>query len=97
VQFSNIVDAHATTYGTITFGKLERITVHVLLDRPQQGDMSAQRIVADVGGTNVRFARADGRAGILDFRSYQTASLANFLAGLSEYLCDTVDWNIAGK
>jgi glucokinase len=89
VQFSNIVDAHATTYGTITFGELERITVHALLDRPQQGDMSAQRIVADVGGTNVRFARADGRAGILDFRSYQTASLANFLAGLSQYLCDT--------
>ena len=48
--------------------------------------MTAWRLVADVGGTNVRFARADARGTLDAVRTMPTSAAASFLEALHDYL-----------
>lgn len=51
--------------------------------------MSRWRLVSDVGGTNVRFARADAAGELTAIRSLTTSSAASFTAALARYLAET--------
>ncbi|MEW5962562.1 MAG: ROK family protein [Pseudomonadota bacterium] len=51
--------------------------------------MSRWRLVADVGGTNVRFARADADGNLAAVRSEATATAASFAQALARYLAAT--------
>jgi glucokinase len=51
--------------------------------------MIAGRIVADVGGTNVRFARVGANAAIGNYRSWPNASFSSFTEALERYADET--------
>ncbi|MBL8565234.1 MAG: ROK family protein [Hyphomicrobiaceae bacterium] len=48
--------------------------------------MTQQRLVADVGGTNVRFAAADAAGNLRRVASYRVAAFASFADALEDYL-----------
>ncbi len=51
--------------------------------------MTAWRLLADVGGTNVRFARATSGTGIIDHRNYPVVRFECFSQALGAYLDET--------
>lgn len=51
--------------------------------------MTGWRLVADIGGTNVRFARADATGRLAAVVSYATASHPTFARALDAYLAET--------
>jgi glucokinase len=53
------------------------------------GGVSAWRLVADVGGTNVRFARAGADGSLDGLRSCRAADFPSFRAALEAYLADS--------
>lgn len=48
--------------------------------------MSSSRLVADIGGTNARFARADDSRILFDHLTLEVADYATFDAALAHYL-----------
>jgi glucokinase len=51
--------------------------------------MTARRLVADVGGTNVRFALADVQGNLDRVKNFQTAEFPTFLDAFEAYRADT--------
>jgi glucokinase len=51
--------------------------------------MTGPRIVADVGGTNVRFATTSDEAELIDVRCYRTIDFPCFLAALERFVNET--------
>jgi glucokinase len=51
--------------------------------------MTPRRLVADAGGTNVRFAIADESGGLQHVRTYHVSGFKTFAEGLSAYRTDT--------
>jgi glucokinase len=54
--------------------------------------MSPRRLVADVGGTNVRFAIADAEGALDRVKIFQTADFPTFLDALAAYRSDAGGW-----
>jgi len=50
--------------------------------------LGGRRLVADVGGSNVRFAVADAAGGLAQAKNYPVAGFGSFAAALQSYLAD---------
>ncbi len=55
--------------------------------------MTGWRLVADAGGTNVRFARAKEGKGLVEPRTYPVSRFPAFMSALAAYLEETGGWD----
>ena len=59
--------------------------------------MKAWRLVADIGGSNARFARSERDGAVHDIRSYSVPDYPSFEATLSTYPYDPASAFFAGR